>query len=537
MSDIFTSESQLIRGEANELGWRNLEIADGEYHHGEAIPEAAVPILSLIHLSDLHICDAQSPARAEIVDRFSDPHNPISEHIGLIGAYRAQELLTVQTLESMVQTANQIDTGLFSARPIDAVVLTGDVTDNAQANELDWYLTLLDGGEIVPDSGDNTLWEGVAQTNPQNYDISYWNPEGTPDGCEDDFPRALYGFPVIKGLTDAVRKPFVATGIKHRWFATHGNHDALLQGTVASDATLQAFATGDQKLLTLSPELDLQEFVSKWSEVGPAAYPPLEGSHTRPIGADARRRINEASDWATTHLHCSHDGHGLTQDNALHGTKYWFRDIGDIRLISLDTVNIHGGWQGSLDESQFRWLKWTLSDVAPKYFVLLSHHPLHTLYNDYTPQDMDRRVCVDELTVELLKHDRIILWLAGHNHENEIRFVGDHDGFGFWHVMTSSLIDWPQQGRLIEIFEDQSRIAIVSTIFDHQSPISLNEATSDLDNPVNLAGLSRILSANDWQRRSERFNLEVLAGKIEDRNRVLWLKKVKRGSLEGEANE
>ncbi len=530
MSDVFTSKSQLIRGEANELGWRNLEIADGEYHHGEAIPEDAMPILSLIHLSDLHICDAQSPARAEIVDRFSDPHNPISEHIGLVGAYRAQELLTVQTLESMVCTANSIDSGFFSARSIDAVVLTGDVTDNAQANELDWYLTLLDGGEIVPDSGDNTLWEGAAQTNPQNYDRSYWNPEGTPDGLEDDFPRALYGFPIIKGLTDAVRKPFVATGIKHRWFATHGNHDALLQGTVASDETLLAFATGDQKLLALSPDLDLQTFVSKWSEVGPAAYPPLEGAITRTVGADPRRQINQPSDWAKIHLRCTHDGHGLTQENALHGTKYWFRDIGDIRLISLDTVNVHGGWQGSLDESQFRWLKRTLSDVAPKYFVFLSHLPLQTLYTVFTPHDIDHRITVDELRTELLKHDRIILWLAGHNHENEIRFVGDHDGFGFWHVMTSSLVDWPQQGRLIEIFEDGSRVAIASTIFDHQSPHSLDEATSNLDSPVHLAGLSRILAANDWQRRGERFDLEALAGDPEDRNRVLWLKKFERNS-------
>ena len=531
MSEIFTSRSKLIRGEANEMGWRNLEIADGDHHLGDVISEGFIPILSLIHLSDLHICDAQSPARAEIVDRFSDPHNPVSEHIGLIGAYRAQEFLTVQTLESMIRTANTINKGLFSDRLIDAVVITGDVTDNAQANELDWYLTLLDGGEIVPDSGDNTLWEGVAQTNPETYDTSYWNPEGTPDGCTDDFPRALYGFPVVKGLTDAVRKPFVATGIKHRWFATHGNHDALLQGTVPSDAMLLAFATGDQKLLALSSDLDLQEFVSKWSEVGPAAYPPLEGGITRTIGADARRRINQTSDWAKIHLSCSHDGHGLTQQNALHGTKYWSKDMGDVRLISLDTVNVYGGWQGSLDESQFLWLKRTLSEVTPKYFVLLSHHPLHTLYNDYTPNNVDRRICIDELTTELLKHDRIILWLAGHNHENEIRFVGDREGFGFWHVMTSSLVDWPQQGRLIEIFEDATQIAILTTIFDHQSPTSLGEVISNLDSPVHLAGLSRILAANDWQRRDERFPLEILAGQLEDRNRALWLNKVRKESI------
>ncbi len=526
MSDVFTSWQKIVRGAPNEKGWRTLEYEEGEEHRGEDLSVEFNPILTLIHLSDLHICDAQSPVRAEIVDRFADPHNPISEHIGLVGAYRAQEILTAQTLESMIQTTNLIDTGIFSQRQVDAIVITGDVTDNAQANELDWYLTLLDGGEIVPDSGDHTRWEGVAQTDPATYDPSYWNPEGTPAGCIEDYPRALYGFPTVQGLTDAVRQPFVATGTKHKWLATHGNHDALLQGTVPSDDVLQAFAVGNQKLTELSPSLDLQEFVSKWSEVGPAAYPPLDGGKVRFIEPDPRRRANQPSDWAKIHLSCSHDGHGLTADNVTHGTKYWFKDLGNIRLISLDTVNIHGGWQGSIDESQFLWLKRVLSDVAPQYFVLLSHHPLHTLYNDYTPINMDRRVCVEELTQELLKHDRIIAWLAGHNHENEIRFIGDEAGFGFWHVMTASLIDWPQQGRLLEFFENESHIAIASTVFDHQSPVDLEEATTNLASPINLAGLSRLLSANDWQRRGGRFDLENMAGEVSDRNRILWLKKV-----------
>lgn len=528
MSDLFTSSQRIKRGEANILGWRALEVSEGAEHHGKKVEEAFSPILSLIHLSDLHICDAQSPARAENVDRFADPHNPISEMIGLVGSYRAQEILTAQTLESMIQTINVIDTGLFSNRLIDAVVITGDVTDNAQANELDWYMTLLDGGELIPDSGDHSKWEGVAQIDPSIYDRSYWNPEGTPPGCEEDYPRSLYGFPTIPGLTDAVRKSFIATGTKHRWLATHGNHDALLQGTVPSDEVLLNVAVGDKKITKLSPDLDLQEFVSKWSQIGPAAYPPLEGAITRPIAADPRRRFNRASDWANIHLRCQHDGHGLTKENAIHGTKYWIRDIGDVRLISLDTVNAHGGWQGSLDEPQFNWLKLVLSDLAPKFFVLLSHHPLHTLYNDYTPQDMDRRVCIEELTTELLKHDQIIAWLAGHNHENEIRFIGNSHGFGFWQIMTSSLIDWPQQGRVVEFFENEDHITIATTLFDHQSPLELEEAISNLESPVSLAGISRILAANDWQRRSGRFEVKNMAGGSEDGNRILWLKKVRK---------
>jgi metallophosphoesterase (TIGR03767 family) len=525
MSDVFNSWQKIVRVAPNSLGWRALQITGGEEHRGEGLSDEFTSLLSLIHLSDLHICDAQSPIRAEMVDRFSDPHNPISAVVGLVGAYRAQEILTVQTFESMIQTTNMIVTGLFSSRPIDAVVLTGDVTDNAQANELDWYFTILDGGGVHPDSGDSSRWEGVAQIDPNTYDPSYWNPEGTPIGCIDDYPRSLYDFPIITGLTDAVRMPFVAVGTKHAWLATHGNHDALLQGTVPSGSALNALAIGDKKLMELSPDLDLQKFISEWSEVGPSAFPPLEGGITRTISADARRRSNEPSDWARKHLSCNHGGHGLTQENVLLGTKYWYRDIEDIRLISLDTVNINGGWQGSIDESQFLWLKRTLSDVTPKYFVLLSHHPIQTLYNDYYPVGKDRRVCIDELTNELLKHSRIILWLAGHNHENEISFIGDQNGYGFWHVLTSSLIDWPQQGRLVEIFEDLNHVVIASTIFDHQSPISFTEATADLDSPINLAGISRILAANDWQRRSERFSSDALAGEVTDRNRILWLKK------------
>jgi hypothetical protein len=68
----------------------------------------------------------------------------------------------------------------------------------------------------------------------------------------------------------------------------------------------------------------------------------------------------------------------------------------------------------------------------------------------------------------------------------------------------------------------------VTTLFDHQSAISLEDATSNLDSPNNLAGISRLLSANDWQRREGRFDLAHMAGGVEDGNRILWLKKVGR---------
>ena len=518
-----TQSSRIVRASVNEKGWRNLTLSDGEPLRGKEPSASAQSLVSLVYISDLHICDAQSPARAELMDRYADPHHPMSALVKLVGAYRAQEILTAQTLESMVRTINTIESGPVSNRPIDAVVVTGDVTDNAQANELSWYKTLMDGGQIHPDSGDHTRWEGVASQDSDKYDPSYWNPEGTPEGCIDDYPRSLYGLPTIPGLTHAVRQPFSATGLRHRWLATHGNHDALLQGTVPADPELLAIALGEKRLVELAPDSDLGEIFSKWTQVGPAGYASPNGGKFVAQSADANRNFNKPSDWANIHLQCGHDGHGLTTENAEAGTKYWFKDIGAVRLISMDTVNTHGGWQGSLDAVQFQWLKQVLADESPRYVVLLSHHPAATLFNDYAPDGAERRICEEELVSYLLTQERVVLWLAGHNHEHSIEHLTSGNARGFWHIQTASNIDWPQQGRIVEILEDGGHIAIATSVFDHQSPIDLNEATSDLTDPVNLAGISRILSANHWQRRSGEYDLELMAGTVEDRNRYLWL--------------
>ena len=525
MSD--SRNQRIIRSQANELGWVDLELVQGEALIGDAPSSTAQSLLTFIHISDLHICDAQSPARIELTDRFADPHNPMSAVIPFVGAYRAQEILTTQTLESMIRTVNSIKRGIHSDRPVDFVIATGDVTDNAQANELDWYFTLMDGGVVHPDSGDKDNWEGVAQREPEKYDRSYWNPEGTPTGCEDDFPRSLYGFPTVPGLTHAVRQPFNATGLARTWFATHGNHDALLQGTVPPNAELLEIATGEKRLIALSPDVDLVKVFGGWSMVGPAGYASPEGGTFREQNADPRRRFNNPSDWAKLHLTCSdksHDGHGLTQENANNGTKYWYRDLEEFRLISLDTVNIHGGWQGSIDETQFQWLKNLLNESISKQVILFSHHPLHSLFNDYAPEGAQRQFAREEVEEELLRHNHIIAWFAGHDHDNRVRYIGTEGVNGFWHILTSSLIDWPQQGRIVEILRDGDELIIATSVIDHDSPIDLQASVSDINDPINLAGLSRILSANHWQRRKQNdYFSELAAGESMDRNRYLRL--------------
>jgi len=517
-----TRNQRIVRSEPNSKGWRDLAFTHGEEIEVDNLPGDSESLLNLIHISDLHICDAQSPARVELMDRYADPHHPMSELVKLVGVYRANEIMTTQTLESMVRTINKISKGVVTDRPVDAVVVTGDVTDNAQANELSWYLTLMDGGLIHPDSGSKEIWEGVASKDPKKYDPSYWNPEGTPEGCLEDYPRSLYGLPTIPGLTDAVREKFSAEGLRHKWYATHGNHDALLQGTVVPDDFTNAFAAGNQRTVGLSPETDLAAMFGNFTQVGPTSYPNPEGATFLEITADQSRHFNEKDSWAKVHTDCGHD-HGLDQSNVISKSKYWARDIGEFRLISLDTVNEFGGWQGSLDREQFEWLKNQFANPVPKYFILLSHHPAPTLFNTYAPTGVAQRVDEKELVTELLIEKRVILWLAGHNHEHSIEYVGTEGVDGFWHIQTASNIDWPQQGRQVEIIQVGSELVIATSVFDHQSPIDLAQATEDLSDPVNLAGISRILSANHWQRRSGEFDLELMAGQPKDRNRFLRL--------------
>ena len=505
------SESRLIRGPANEKGWRPVV----ETRNEVLAPASGIPLACLIHISDIHICDAQSPARVESLDRFADPHHPFSRIVPIVGTYRAQEILTAQTFEALIRKINTIEVGVITKRPIDVVVITGDVTDNAQQNELRWYLDILHGNIVVPDSGDLTRWEGAASLDPARYDPSYWNPEGTPSGCIDDYPRALYGFPEVRGLIEASRAPFAAEGLRHSWFSTHGNHDALLQGTVPPDTTLSAFSVGANRIRGLKENINALSLLATFSELGPATYPDPSMLVTEHITPDIARQLNMSQDWVRLHTQCGHD-HGYVPGQR---EKYWFRDIGVIRLISLDTVNENGGWQGSLGREQFEWLRSQLSQPEPRYFVILSHHPASTLFNIFDPGNLGR-VGESEVVNLLLSEPRVILWLAGHRHQHRIEYFSGEGAVGFWQIETASNIDWPQQGRMVEILEDDHEILITTHVFDHLGTVApdLEKKHFDLNS---LAGLSRLLAANDWQRREGDYFIENNEGNRSDRNVIL----------------
>lgn len=513
MSDK-TTRRTIRRAESQALGWRELEDAPGEPHLESTL--GGQVLACIWHLSDLHICDAESPARLEYLDRYSDPDSEFREEIGDIGTYRPQEILTVQVATAMIETVNSHATAPVSGAPINVVLITGDVTDNAQINELSWYQGVLEGGTISPRSGDESISSWVGASDAATWDERYWHPDGPPDGLEPDRPSRVYGYPRIPGLIEAARRDVVSPGLVLPWISVYGNHDGLLQGTVAPTPALDDLAVGDVRITGLPAGRTPRDYDLSLAIAmnGPADYPHDQTSPRQRIPADARRAFVSPEDFSRT----------TSPENSESGRpkNYFVREVGELVILSLDTVNPHGGWQGSIDSDQCAWLVQQLEEYRDRYIVIASHHPSPCLTNHFAPPGTTPRVLGRELVEILLSHSNVIAWIAGHVHHHACLWHHDGDR-GFWEITTSSLIDWPQQGRILEFIRvDEGglpEIAIVSTVVDHNGPARADYQS--LESPVALASISRTLAANDYRLRDSSPRGLTLESSPEVRN-CIW---------------
>lgn len=491
-------------------------------------------LASIVHLTDIHIIDAQSTSRVEFLDRYADQPGGASF---LSSAYRSQEALTCQVTESMVQKINAIAKGPITGRPFDVAVSTGDNIDNQQQNEMEWFLALLDGGPVTPNSGGPT-YEGIQDQHPLTYDGHYWHPhDERPAG---DHYKSLRGFPAWPGLLDQAIAPFTATGLRTPWISVYGNHDGLAQGNVRGNAAFEGFGTGSFKVVSLPAGVTAADFAKAFERGDPSVVTAFSAAPGRPVTPDPARRYVTPQDWAAAHLASTGPGpagHGFTEENAADGHLYFTFEVAPGVLgISLDTVNPGGESSGSVGEAQLRWLELQLANASSRYFdaagvevttgradqlvVLFSHHSLASLdnkipnYYDHT----DRRH--GSATIRSLVHrfPNVVAWVNGHSHENRCVPRPDTRGRtqGFWEILTSAHIDWPEHARLVEIVDNaDGTLSIFATLVDHAGPVTPTIGDGSV---LNLASASRELSVNDPHADP------AAIGTVNDRNVELLLR-------------
>ena len=522
------------RGTPNAKGYAKIVAQAGEAHLvrtdlGIAANPGRVgcrtPLLAFAQFSDVHVVDHQSPARVEWLDRFEDP-NDLGIVPGLLSSsYRPQEMLTAQVMDAMVRAINDIATGPVTDLPLAFMIETGDNSDNCQHNEVRWNIDILDGKDGVrPDSGSYAHYDGVMDDNLLYYDTHYWHPEGTPLGKKDDLLRGTHGFPLVKGLLDAARRPFDAEGLDIPWYTCFGNHDGLIQGNFPAGTTqLGTVATGSLKVT--SPPAG----VSQSDVIDAVADQNLDGilddvlvsPLARVVPTDKDRRFVSRAEIIAEHFTTTGApvGHGYTEANRADGTAYYFFDQGVFRFVVMDSVNPNGYADGSLDQAQFDWLESTVEAAGGKAVIVFSHHTSDTMGNPLvlTGLDPSPRVLGPDVTAYLLAQQRVIAWVNGHTHRNQITPHVRADGTGgFWEINTASHIDFPQQARLIEVVDNtDDTMSIFTTIIDHAGPA---DYAGDLSTTVSLAALSRELAANDPQS-----NLASLTGTAHARNTELLL--------------
>lgn len=528
--------------------------------------ERAAKRTSLVYfgqLSDFQLADEESPARVEVIDPLSTPLNlPFGAAWRPWEALEPQiDEAMIQQVNGFAG-ASPVADGSGSRRPMDFTIDTGDSADSQQLNETLWVRTLLEGGTLNPNSGvskstyshplcPNLFVPGAAEaaryTGVQDYDDYL---EGTyPEFYDPDSPAGPHAaWPKYPGLMDRAQQAFTATGVKVPSYVAFGNHDALVQGNAAANAAFEQVATGCLKPIgpVSNPENAGALLESLFDPVRLLSTFLTSPQNTILVPGDPNRRFVSKKQYKDVFKAGKQaDGHGFklidaAQETASKGAAgyYAWSPTPGMKFIALDTVAEAGTIltpsgastsDGNVDNPQFQWLRGQLqaATAADQLVVLFSHHAPESLVADIPDEvappcttndshghdinpgcDLDPRLSFpihleSDLVNLLHEYPNAIAWVAGHSHDNVVNaFPAPNGEGGFWSIRVAAEADWPQQSRLLEVFDNHDgTLSIFGTILDHvgQSAAPPAGTPASTMNLETLASAARTMSFNDLQ--------------------------------------
>jgi metallophosphoesterase (TIGR03768 family) len=440
----------------------------------ERDPKAAT-LLTFFTISDVHIADKESPARAMYFGfqypnpKIKNPGTKEMQPAGNSSMYSGVTLYTTHVLDAAVQTIN----ALHKVTPFDFGIALGDACDNNQFNELRWYIDVLDGKMIHPSSG--------AHLGADHIDY---------------------------------QKPFQAAGLDKsiKWYQAVGNHDQLWMGAALPTEYTRETLVGSNILnIGMRGLLPPAYINSDWTKslkqhgyymgvvdgskpYGNVIYAGPEQSYPHPprVAADPSRRSLTINQWMGQFFDTTSQpvGHGFTQKMVIEGFAcYHFYPKADIplKIIVLDDTDKSGTPDGALDTKRYQWLKKELEDgkKADELMIICAHIPLHACFTEppdkegdpwrYLPiwttnSSVDEHVTERELLGMLHEYPNLIAWISGHVHRNAItpQYVEGDLERSFWTIETPSLRDFPQQFRHFEIVRNSDNtISIFVLDVDH----------------------------------------------------------------------
>jgi len=398
-------------------------------------PEGFTLVARFAHITDTQIVDEESPGRLTVGSRFSR------------SAWRPDEAYSTQLLDGMIRTINKIHA---SGTPIDFVIHTGDALDNAQRNELRWYVDAFDGGTIDPRSG------------PDDRD-----PADLPDPWLDP------------------HHPFEAQGLYRNgvhgnlptidWYAILGNHDRFAVGVfpIVNQPLGQRTAPLplEQRLGIFAP-LELNpEGILAWAPITPAhPVPPPRLNIPTIIEPNPERRYITDDEFVQAHLDSvtTPTGHGFDPEQP-HRTWYSVSPAPGLRLIGLNSAApllelptlIYS--EGAISSPQRTFLVRELRAARDRgeIVVVATHHPSGAL-----DVAAGTAVTSQEFRTLLNDHPNVALHLAGHIHAHAALDRG-----GYAELITGSTLDPPQQGRIIEIWRNGDVVKLRYRFFSHLDEI------------------------------------------------------------------